>query len=149
MRLKKYSMMILSCSFLASPLALADKAEDAIQYRQGVFQAYKWHFGAMGAMVRGKVEYDAEQFAHHARSFAAIAPLPAEGFIEGSDFGDTQAKDDLWDNLDDLNARFEKLSDDANTLASVAGGELSDAKAAFGAVGKSCKGCHDDYREKR
>lgn len=148
MMLKKLSTLALSCVVLVAPLAHADKAEDAIKYRQSIFQAYKWHFGAMGAMVRGKVDYDAELFAHHARSFAALAPMPAEGFIEGSDFGNTNAKDELWENLDDLNARFEKLSVDANTLASVAGGELNDAKAAFGAVGKSCKGCHDDYREK-
>ena len=94
-------------------------------------------------------DYDAEQFAHHAKSFLAVAPLAAEGFIEGSDFGETSAKDELWENLDDVNQRFVAMTEAAEKLVAASGGELSDAKAAFGAVAKSCKGCHDNYREKR
>ena len=126
----------------------ADMAEDAIQYRQSVFQTYKWHFGAMGAMVRGKAPYDAAKFKHHAEALAAVAPLAAEGFVEGSDLGDTAAKDELWENLADLNKRFDELALAASELAAASGGDLDAAKAAFGAVGKGCNGCHDNYREK-
>jgi len=132
---------------LATSVARADMAEDAIKYRQAVFTAFRWHFGAMGAMVRGKVDYDAEQFAHHATQFAALTRMPKEGFIEGSDFGDTEAKAELWENMDDVSARFDKLMVDADALLAASGGSLDDVKGAFGAVGKSCKGCHDNYRE--
>jgi len=132
---------------LATSVARADMAEDAIKYRQAVFTAFRWHFGAMGAMVRGKVDYDAEQFAHHATQFAALTRMPKEGFIEGSDFGDTEAKAELWENMDDVSARFDKLMVDADALLAATGGSLDDVKGAFGAVGKSCKGCHDNYRE--
>jgi len=132
---------------LATTVARADMAEDAIKYRQAVFTAFRWHFGAMGAMVRGKVDYDAEQFAHHATQFAALTRMPKEGFIEGSDFGDTEAKAELWENMDDVSARFDKLMVDADALLAASGGSLDDVKGAFGAVGKSCKGCHDNYRE--
>jgi len=132
---------------LPTSVARADMAEDAIKYRQAVFTAFRWHFGAMGAMVRGKVDYDAEQFAHHATQFAALTRMPKEGFIEGSDFGDTEAKAELWENMDDVSARFDKLMVDADALLAASGGSLDDVKGAFGAVGKSCKGCHDNYRE--
>ncbi|NVK00368.1 MAG: cytochrome c [Oceanospirillaceae bacterium] len=132
---------------LATSVARADMAEDAIKYRQAVFTAFRWHFGAMGAMVRGKVDYDAEQFAHHATQFAALTRMPKEGFIEGSDFGDTEAKAELWENMDDVSARFDKLMVNADALLAATGGSLDDVKGAFGAVGKSCKGCHDNYRE--
>lgn len=127
--------------------ALADRAEDAIKYRQGVFTAFRWHFGAMGAMVRGKMEYDAQQFTHHATQLAALTRMPREGFIDGSDFGDTAAKAELWENLDDVNARFDKLISDADALLAVTGGSLDDVRPAFGAVAKNCKGCHDNYKE--
>ena len=127
--------------------ALADRAEDAIKYRQGVFTAFRWHFGTMGAMVRGKMEYDAQQFAHHATQLAALTRMPREGFIDGSDFGDTAAKEELWENLDDVNARFDKLISDADALLAVTGGSLDDVRPAFGAVAKNCKGCHDNYKE--
>lgn len=131
---------------LSTPV-FADRAEDAIKYRQGVFTAFRWHFGAMGAMVRGKVDYDAEQFAHHATQLAALTRMPREGFIEGSDFGDTAAKAELWENLDDVNSRFDKLISDADALLAVTGGSLDDVRPAFGAVAKNCKGCHDNYKE--
>ena len=148
--------MHLKCYVVASAMLLgamsanvqADMAEDAIKYRQSVFQTYKWHFGAMGAMVRGKAPYDAAKFKHHADALAAVAPLAVEGFIEGSDLGDTAAKDELWENLADLNKRFDELALATSKLAAASGGELDAAKAAFGAVGKGCKGCHDNYREK-
>ena len=130
-----------------SSAVYADQAEDAIKYRQGIFTGFRWHFGTMGAMVRGKIDYDAEQFAHHATQLAALTRMPREGFIEGSDFGDTAAKSELWENLDDVNARFDKLIVDADALAAASGGSLDDVRAAFGDVAKNCKGCHDNYRE--
>ena len=142
---------VIASAMLFGPMSVnvqADMAEDAIQYRQSVFQTYKWHFGAMGAMVRGKAPYDAAKFKHHAEALAAVAPLAAEGFVEGSDLGDTAAKDELWENLADLNKRFDELALAASELAAASGGDLDAAKAAFGAVGKGCKGCHDNYREK-
>jgi cytochrome c556 len=148
MNLKTYVIASAMLFGAMSANVQADMAEDAIQYRQSVFQTYKWHFGAMGAMVRGKVPYDAAQFKHHAEALAAVAPLAAEGFIEGSDMGDTAAKDELWENLSDLNERFDELTSAATKLAAASGGELDAVKGAFGAVGKGCKGCHDNYREK-
>ena len=62
--------------------------------------------------------------------------------------GDTAAKDELWENLSDLNERFDELTSAAGELAAASGGELDAVKGAFGAVGKGCKGCHDNYREK-
>lgn len=141
---------VLSATLIGASMSApvyADKAEDAIKYRQGVFTAFRWHFGAMGAMVRGKVDYNAEQFAHHATQLAALTRMPREGFIEGSDFGDTAAKGELWENLDDVNARFDKLISDADALLAVSGGSLEDVRPAFGAVAKNCKGCHDNYKE--
>lgn len=133
-------------TFLFSNSALAYRAEDAIKYRQSIFTALRWHFGAMGAMVRGKAEYDADQFSHHATQLAALTRMPKEGFIEGSDFGDTDAKDELWRNLADVNQRFDQLAADADRLLAVSGGSLDDIRGPFNAIGKSCKGCHDKYR---
>jgi len=139
------SLIVLGAPLLTTSV-YADKAEDAINYRQSIFTAFRWHFGAMGAMVRGKADYNAEQFAHHATQLAALTRMPQEGFIEGSDFGETDAKDELWENLADVNQRFDQLSQDADKLVAVSGGSLDEARAAFGDVGKSCKGCHDKYR---
>ncbi len=134
--------------FLAPVQAYADQAEDAIKYRQSIFTAIRWHFAPMGAMLRGKMPYDAAQFKHHADQLAALTHMPAEGFmVAGSDFGDTKAKAELWDNMDDVRSRFDTLISNSAALATAAGGEMDAVKVPFGAVAKTCKGCHENYRE--
>jgi len=139
------TLVLLAGSF-TSPV-FADSVEDAIKYRQAVFTAFRWHFGAMGAMVRGKVDYDAQQFSHHANQLSALTRMPLEGFIDGSDMGDTAAKPELWENLDDINSRFTQLMADADNLAAAAGGSIDEVRPLFSAVAKNCKGCHDKYKE--
>ncbi|WP_348682580.1 cytochrome c, partial [uncultured Cobetia sp.] len=82
---------VVLASLLTSPAALADKTEDAIQYRQAVFQTLAWQFSPMGAMVKGKQDYDAEEFRTRAERLALLAQMPWEGFIVGSYDGDTDA----------------------------------------------------------
>lgn len=134
---------------LGSLTVQADQTEDAIKYRQGVFDAMKWHFGAMAAMVKGKKDYDAKQFSHHAQSLALLSTMPEEGFIAGSDKGKTSAKPEIWAQPDKFKQRMQALVDSTAELAHVAeGGDMARIKPAFGKVGMSCKGCHDNFREK-
>jgi cytochrome c556 len=70
-------------------------------------------------------------------------------FPEGSDFGETKAKEEIWDQW----AKFEQAAADAKQAtadfaAAAGGGEPSQIANAFKAVGKSCKGCHKDFRQK-
>jgi cytochrome c556 len=129
-------------------LAFAD-AEDAIEYRQSVFKAIKYHFGPMADMVRGKTDYDQAAFSLHADRVAALAKMPGDGFIEGSDKGaDTEAKASIWSNRADFDQRLENFASDAETLAKIAGtGDMDQIRDALGNVGKNCKACHDEYKD--
>jgi cytochrome c556 len=66
----------------------------------------------------------------------------------GPDVGKTEAKAEIWRNPKDFNAKhtaFQKAASAFNAAAK--GGNAGAAKAAFGDLGKSCKACHDLYRE--
>ena len=129
--------------------AMAQKPEDAIKYRQGVFRVIGWNFGSMAAMAKGKKPYDAEVFARNAEIVAFMSKLPLEGFTPGSETGDTKAKPEIWLEMDDFKAKLEKMQQEVDALAKVAqSGNFDNAKDQLGEAGQSCKACHDKYRNK-
>ncbi len=136
-----------------SSYALADgpqksPEEMAIQYRQDAFHMIKYHFGPMAAMVKGEKEFNAEEFQKNAEAVATLSKFPMNGFIAGSDKGGkTEAKAEIWTNMDDFKKKMETFQVEATSLAEVAkGGDLAAIKPQFGKVGESCKACHKEYK---
>ena len=78
-----------------------------------------------------------------------MSKLPLEGFVPGSDTGETKAKPEIWLDMDDFKAKLEKMQQEVAKLAEVAkAGDLNSSKAQLGEAGKACKACHDKYRNK-
>ena len=132
----------------ASPAALAEEPEDFIKYRQAMMKAIGGHSGAASQIVRGKVNPEGA-LGMHANALAELSKDLTSLFPEGSDFGETQAKAEIWSDW----AKFEKAAGDAKTATAafaeaVAGGDADRIGAAFKDVGDSCKGCHKAFRQK-
>ncbi|MBR9726669.1 c-type cytochrome [Shewanella intestini] len=124
------------------------KPADAIEYRQSAFSLIAYNFGDMGAMLKGKKPFEQSVFNQRAANVAALAQIPHEGFIEGTSTGKTEALAKVWTNKADFDERMQSFQDNANKLAQVASsGDKKAIKQAFGQVGKSCKGCHDNYKK--
>lgn len=149
------TMKKLLLTFVASTLFASaaqahnfEDAKDAIEYRQSAFSLIAYNFGDMGAMMKGKKPFEAETFAMRATNVAALSMLPIEGFIEGSDKGDTEALAKVWQDKTDFNAKMKAFQENAAILATVAQqGDQTAIKEAFMNTGKSCKGCHDVYKK--
>jgi cytochrome c556 len=126
-----------------------NSTEDAIEYRQAAFEVLVWNFAPLGAMVKGKIPFDAKTFAERAANVAFLSKMPIEGFIPGSDKGETDAKPAIWQNWDDFKARMGKLQEEAAKLAEVAktATKVEEVAQQFGETGQVCKGCHEKYRE--
>ena len=60
------------------------KPEDAVKYRQSAMFVMANHFGRIGAMVQGRVPYDAAQAASNAEIMATLSKLPFGGFVDGT-----------------------------------------------------------------
>ncbi len=83
-------------------------------------------------------------------NLAASASMIKGNFPEGSDFGDTDAKEAIWENkadFDDKMKDFEKATSEllAAVKQNAAKSILMDK---YQVVGKNCKSCHKKYREK-
>jgi cytochrome c556 len=144
------ALLLGACGALFAGAVFAQaKPEDAIKYRKGVYAVMGWNFRPMAAMVKGDLPYDAAAFARNAEIVAYMSKLPLEGFVPGSETGETKAKPEIWLDMDDFKAKMEKMQGEAAKLAEVAkSGDLAAIKAQFGETGKACKACHDKYRNK-
>lgn len=147
---------------IAAPLALAlafsalsvpafaqfQKPEDAVKYRKAAFTVMANHFGRIGAMANGRVPFDAKAAADSAAVVETMSKLPWEAFVPGTDKGETRALPVIWTEQAKFKEGSEKLqaaTAQLNTAAKT--GNLDAVKTAFGAVGQSCKACHDVYRK--
>lgn len=129
-------------------VAQASEPEDYIKYRQAVMKAIGGHSGAASQIVRGKVSPPGA-LAMHADALAALTADLTSLFPEGSDFGETKAKAEIWSDR----TAFEKAAADAKSAtaafaSAVAGGDADKIGAAYKDVGEACKGCHKQFREK-
>ena len=148
MRLAMLSLAIAATLAGAAVATAAPKPEAAIAYRQGVYTMIGWNFGPLAQMVRGKTAWDAADFAKRAERIAFLAPQLLEGFPEGSDTGaKTDAKPEIWKNMDDFKSKMDDLVKQSKLLADVAkGGDEAKMKEQFKQTAGACKACHEKYR---
>lgn len=123
------------------------KPDDAIKYRQSAMALQSHHLGRVFAMASGRVPFDAKVAGEQIEIVAALNRLQFAAFVEGSDKGNTKAKPEIWTEKDKFAAAVKKSQDDVLKLAGAGrSGDFEQIKAAVGAVGQSCKACHDTYR---
>jgi cytochrome c556 len=124
------------------------KPEDAIKYRKAAMSVMGAHVGRIFAMANGKVPFDAKAVADNAEMAAAMSKWQFSGFVPGSDKGETKAEPKIWTEMDKFREKADKSQADLVKLnAAAKTGDIDAIKAAVGAVGQSCKGCHDTYRK--
>lgn len=138
-------------ALVAAPSATAQfsKPERAIEYRQAVMTVMATHFGRMGAMVQGKVPFDAKAAAENAALVRTMSMLPFSAFGPGTDTGlDTKAKPAIWKDPAKFQAAAKELQEQTAKLdAAAKTGNAAAIKTAFGDTAKACDNCHDDFRE--
>ncbi|SFV17425.1 c-type cytochrome [Pseudoduganella namucuonensis] len=154
--IKKIAATAVALAILAgSGAAIAQQApkpEQLIKWRQSAFQVVAWNTGRIKASLDGT--YNKDEVQRAANSIAAIAngglgALFAAGTEQGKGWHDTTAKPELFKDgkkFGELGASFGK---EANDLAAIAGnGDVAAIKAQFAKLQRTCKGCHDDFKNK-
>lgn len=126
------------------------KADQAIYNRKSVMKTLGLHFGPLAAMAQGKAPYNQDVASKNAEILSALSRTPVNLFPAGSEKGDklvTQVEPAAWTDTKFKDA-FQKFQQEAGKLGEVAkGGDEAAIKAQAGALGKTCKGCHDDFRK--
>ncbi len=132
--------------------ALADDDIDAdayIKYRQNLMDSAKTHSRGISYILKGKLAAS-ENIVHHARNLHELSLMFTHAFPEGSDFGETSAKEGIWEDTDGFMGAAKKNQQATATLVKAAeSGDTARIGKAMGGVGKSCKGCHKKFRSKK
>lgn len=144
---------IIAAAMFFSGMAFAHEAAadaNAIKYRQSVMKAVGGHMTGMAAVIKGEVPHKGD-LKGHAAGMAALAQMAGHVFPAGSDKGaDTTAKPEIWSKPAEFKKAMGAFQTAAANMNKAAQGTDSKAVgAAFAELGKSCKGCHDDFRAKK
>ena len=152
--MNKIMLLLSGCVLTLSTAAVAhaeeaDPKKEAIKYRQSVMTIVGWNFKPMGAMAKGEQPFDVKAFAAHAKDLAAVTSVDIlPGFPEDSDGEGSKAKAEIWLKWDDFKEKMGNMKRETAKLGEVAaGGDPEAMKKQFGAAAKTCKACHDDYKE--
>lgn len=149
--MKNLTRAILAAAVVVSSvpaMAQFQKPEDAAKYRQGSFTVMAAHFGRLGAMASGKAPYDAKLAQDNAAIVEFMSKLPWAGFTADSQSVKSKAKPDVWTDKAKFDQGAEKMMAEVAKLNVAAkAGNLDALKAAFGETAKTCKACHDAFRE--
>lgn len=142
----------LCSAVLAAPVALShlDKDEFHQSYRQSYFALVGATFGPMADMVKGERPWDDTTFQMFANELAGVTQIDVtRAFPEGSDKGMTRAKPEIWSDKADFEGKMKDMREAVAKLNEVAAtGDKDAIRQQFGATGKTCKSCHDEYKSK-
>lgn len=131
---------------LSVQVAAETSAEDAKKYRVSIMTALKGHIGAASMTVRGLVDNNGQLAGHAAGLVSGTAELH-NIFQEGSAVDDSEALPAIWEQAEKFAAAIKKTQEATVAFQeAVAGGDGDAIGAAFRNMGKSCGGCHDDFR---
>jgi cytochrome c556 len=137
-------------STIGAAYAQFARPDDAIRYRQAVMFIIGEHVGRMAAVVKGKQPYNREHFAQNAALVETLSKLPLDAFlVAGSDKGDTKMRSEALRNQEKFKQATQNMETEVAKLVSAAkSGDFDVIQAQFGAVGKSCKECHRQFRSR-
>jgi len=137
-------------SVSAEPAKSAKQAKDVTEFRQAILTLVKSNVGALGAMNKGAIPFDAQTMQTNSMRIEQLSLMLEDYFsTDTSGFDvDTAALDKIWANKADFKDKISALTAAASNLNKVAkAGDESQFKPAIGQLFKSCKGCHDNYKE--
>lgn len=134
---------------VATPATSQKHANKSTEWRQATFQLIASNMGSLGAMAKGKIPVDAATAEKNATRINQLAYMISDYMSVDTRKFDvkTEALDKVWEQPDEFNEKIQALIEaSANLQTAAKSGDSGAIKSAIGGVGKSCKGCHDQFK---
>ncbi len=156
--MKLYSTKIMmACTFIlatnvaaANPATSEKHAIKATELRQAVFKLLGANMGTLGAMAKGKIPFDAKVVEKNATRINQLSFMIDDYTATDTSAYKvkTEALAKVWNEREAFEKRIKNLSLASDKLIKIAAsGDEKAMRAAIGGVGKTCGGCHDDFKE--
>ena len=137
---------------LAIPLTVLAQAkpETLVKQRQAAMTLQGKYIGPIGAMVNGKIPYNADVVARNATYLENLSQMPWDGFHESTKGEKSAARPEIWTEPAKFQEAADRLQAETVKLATAARAkDEAGVKAQFPAVGKACGACHESFRVKQ
>lgn len=149
---KKTLTAVLAASVVATASLAAShqgkSSNGAVNARHAQMQMVGYNIGLLGAVAKGEMEYSAEMVDSAAKNLQALARMDkASLWVAGTEQGavdGSRAKAEIWSDPEGFAATFAKMDEAATALIGAA--DAGAVGAGLGALGGSCKACHEKYR---
>ena len=139
------SVLLSFCFFGSSSLA---DSKGIIKYRQNVMKATGGHMGAIVDILKNRLPL-ADHIVDHARSIQQNSKMTLAMFPKGSGLGETKAKPTIWENWSKFESAVQDFERESVKLAKVAeSGDIEALAKQVRATGKTCGGCHRNFRKR-
>jgi cytochrome c556 len=140
---------LLATGAMANSAKSLKHAKKATELRQSIFSLLGSNMGPLGGMAKGKIEFDAEKVGKHALRINQLSLMIADYARTNTSAHKvkTEALDKIWQQPDGFAKRIKDLTvASANLQKAALSGNKGKIKKAIGGVGRTCGGCHDDFK---
>lgn len=132
--------------------ACNDTAKDThpdqlVTKRRGIFKQFMRTLEPMGMVARNRKDYNPREFNVSALALEKLATQPWAYFTQDSNYPPTHAKPEVWKQPVEFKQAQENYRTTVSQLVKAAqGGNLDIIRTAVNEVQKSCKTCHNQFR---
>jgi cytochrome c556 len=143
-------VVALALGGMAGAVLAQAKPETLVKQRQSVMTLQGKYFGPMAGMAQGKIPFNADVVRRNAAFLDNLSRMAWDGFDASTKDVKSAALPAIYEQPDKFKEAAARLENEAHKLYEVSrGGDEAAVKAQIGAVGKSCGGCHESFRQKQ
>ena len=134
---------------IGASVASAQTPQQAIQFRKGSMQVQQWHLRTLVQMIKGQRPFDAAVYLKAVTTLDMLSGAVSEGFIPGSETGETRALPEVFKDSAAFRAAVERFQGETKKAVAVArSGDEKAMRAQVPEMIKVCDGCHERFRSR-
>ena len=143
----KTAALLLLLIFVYGTVSFAD-SHGIIKYRQNVMKSVSGHMGAIVDILKNGLPLK-DHIVDHALSIQQISRMTLSMFPEGSGKGRTKSKQVIWEKWSEFESAASDFERESIKLVEVAqSGDMEALSKQVRATGKTCSGCHRNFRKR-
>jgi len=121
--------------------------EQLVSKRRAIFKQFTRTLEPMGMVARERKAYNPREFNINALELQKLSTQPWVHFTPDSNYPPTHAKPEVWQKVAEFKTAQDNFLVAVNTLVQASqGSDLDVIKSSVNAVQKSCKTCHNQFR---
>jgi len=139
--------LLLASIIALTPSAVMADVERTVEYRQSIYKIVGTKMGVLGAMNKGRIDYDQASAKLAADTIAQLSLIAPEAFsAESVGIDGTEALASYNTHAEDFANVMQAFQTNSAALANVLTTAEKFPRKEFVAMAKTCGGCHDQFK---